>query len=248
MASATKNNKTSRATATRTSRSAGRGKNLRDDRDKKYMFIIAALAVALIGAIGVAVAAFSTDLKINGVATVKSTSWDVHFENLLNVSLTGNKAKEVTKPTIQDDENGNKSTVIKEYKVELKNAGDAAEYTFDVKNEGDLNAKITSITINDGNTESKKLTCASGEDDKAATRNDNVCNNLTYTLKYKDGTTVAVGDKLPKAETGSTANVKTMKLKLELSKDIDAADLPDKDVEVSGLGVTITYGQDEDAE
>lgn len=52
MASATKNNKTSRATATRTSRSAGRGKNLRDDRDKKYMFIIAALAVALIGAIG----------------------------------------------------------------------------------------------------------------------------------------------------------------------------------------------------
>jgi hypothetical protein len=248
MASATKNNKTSRATATRTSRSAGRGKNLRDDRDKKYMFIIAALAVALISAMGVAVAAFSTDLKINGVATVKSTSWDVHFENLLAVKLTGTKAKEVTKPTIQDDTNGNKSTVIKEYKVELKDAGDAAEYTFDVKNAGDLDAKITAITINDGSTESKKLTCASGEDNKADTRNNNVCKNLTYSLTYVDGTKVAVGDKLPKATTGSTANVKTMKLKLELSKDITAAELPDKDVEVSGLGVTITYGQDESTE
>lgn len=43
---------------------------------------IVLLAVALIDAIGVAVAAFSTDLQINGVATVKSTVWDIYFDNL----------------------------------------------------------------------------------------------------------------------------------------------------------------------
>ena len=90
---------------------------------------IALLVVALIGAIGVAVAAFSTDLQINGVATVKSTVWDIHFDNLKPVVMTGSdKIKEVKAPTAQKDDKGDESTVIKTFEVELKDSGDTVEY------------------------------------------------------------------------------------------------------------------------
>lgn len=228
---------------TRTARSAAQrsgarkkgAMSTRSGREKKMMIVIALLAVALISSIGVAVAAFSTDLYIRGTATVRSTIWDIHFENLQPVVTVGN-AKEVTAPTIQSSVDNNPLAAIKNYDVELKDPGDSVEYTFDVANGGDMNAVLNAITINTGT----GLSCASAAGQDVA---DKVCAKLNYTLKYADGTTVAVGDTLAKA-TGGTATTRTMKLKLEFDASATSADLPSKDVTISGLAVILSYGQD----
>lgn len=228
---ATKTTKTSQRMRTQTSRARAtrtNAHNMSDGRNQRFMLLVALLTVALVGTIGVALAAFATEMNISGTATVKSTAWDIHFENLQEVALTGANAKEITTPAIDE-----KTTKIADYKLELVEPGDAAEYTFDVKNAGDFDAEITSVTIKTGN----NLTCTSTEDANAATRNANVCKNLNYTLKYADGTAVAVGDTLPVGES------KTLKLKLEFSAGAEAADLPDAEVAISGLDVVITYGQ-----
>lgn len=236
---AAKANKNSKAAATRSARTVRNRSGFapRNGREKKMFGVIAVLAVVLLGTIGVAVAAFSTDLYVRGTATVRPSVWNVHFQNLKPVKTTGDNAKEITAPTIQTSVDNVEMAAIKTYDVELKDPGDAVEYTFEVINEGDMDAKIDAITINTGS----NLSCASAAGQEVA---DKVCSHLNYTLKYADDATVAVGDKLAKKSPGSTENVKTMKLKLELDPDTDGKDLPAKDVTVSNLAVIITYGQD----
>ncbi len=229
-------NKNSRSVATRSgSRRNANVFGTRNDREKKMKLIIIALAVGLVASLGVAVAAFSTDLYIRGTATVRSTVWDIHFENLQPAVATG-AAKELTAPTIQTSVDGNPLAAIKSYDVELKNPGDSLEYIFDVANGGDMDAVSNAITINTGSS----LSCASAAGQTAA---DKVCAKLNYTLTYADGTAVAVGDTLSKAS-GGTATTRTMKLKLEFDESATSDDLPEKDVAISGLAVILSYGQD----
>ena len=58
----------------------------------------------------------------------------------INSSL--NTVKENTAPQLD-----NTTTVIQNYDVTLKNDGDSITYTFDVKNNGDIDAKITAIVM-----------------------------------------------------------------------------------------------------
>lgn len=228
---------TSRVRATRTNARSKSANSMKNNRNQRFMILVALLAVALVGAIGVAVAAFTQDLKIQGTATVKGTSWDIHFENLKDAQVVSslNTAKEITKPTIDGT-----NTIISTYAVELKNDGDAVTYAFDVKNNGDIDAKITGITMNTGTS----LTCNStgGTNVEQNARNANTCANLQYTLTYADGSAVAVNDKLPAGAS------KTMKLTLEYKAKGPSGTgteyYPDDDVRVSDLGVTVTYGQD----
>ena len=232
----TKSTSTSRARSTRTN-ARRMGNNMKNMRNQRFMILVALLAVALVGAIGVAVAAFTQDLKIQGTATVKGTSWDIHFENLKSAQINSslNTAKENTAPTIDPT-----NTIIKTYDVVLKSDGDAITYTFDVKNDGDIDAKITGVVMNNG----ASLTCNStgGTASEQTNRNNNTCANLDYTLTYADGSVVALGDKL------AAGASKTMKLKLEYkakgASGTGTEYYPDADVTVSDLGVTVTYGQD----
>lgn len=230
-----KTTKTSRVAATRTNARKASAFIARNDREKKMLLAILALAVLLIGSIGVAVAAFSSDLYIRGTATVSSSVWDVHFENLQPVALTGTYTQEITAPTIQTSVDGVAMAAIKNYDVKLKEPGDSVEYTFDVVNAGDMDARIAAIQINTGS----KLSCTSAAGDTEAAA---VCAKLNYTLSYSDGTQVKAGDKLPSQSNGT--NSKTMKLKLELDPSITSAELPSKDVAISGLAVIISYEQD----
>lgn len=221
----------------RTNARRGAANNISNTRNQRFVALVVLLAVALVGTIGVAVAAFTQDLKIQGTATVKGTSWDIHFENLKDAQIVSslNTAKEITKPTIDAT-----NTIIGSYDVELKSDNDAITYTFDVKNDGDINAKITGITMGNGSS----LTCQStgGTAAEQTNRNNKTCANLNYTLTYADGSAVALGDKLP------AGTPKTMKLTLEYkakgANGTGAEYYPDDDVKVTDLGVTITYGQD----
>ncbi len=230
MPQTTKSTKSKRAMATRTN-ARRRASNMSNNRNRRFVTLVILLAVALVGVIGVAVAAFSTNLYVRGTATVRSTVWDIHFENLQEAVITGSKAKVNTKPTIQTSVQNMPQAAIKEYDVELKDPGDAIEFTFDVKNGGDLDAVLNTITMNTG----AALSCSSTNTSEAT----KVCAKLNYTLTYaNNGAAVSVGDKL---DAGVS---KTMKLKLEFDSSATADDLPSEDVMVSGLAVILNYGQD----
>lgn len=193
-------------------------------KDNNTMYIKIAIAVVAFLLVGtIAYASFTQQLDIQGKATVNKSSWSIKFTNLQPVIKTGT-ATEVTAPTINTND-----TKISEYDVTLTTPGDSVTYNFDVKNEGTFNAKISSITI-------PTPTCT-GTGTNATTDETNVCDNLTYTLTYADGSPIAVDDTLDAGET------KSLKLNLLYSSSISAAQLPSNDVAVSNLAISIIYAQ-----
>ena len=200
------------------------------EKERKIKVLsVAALLVAVLG-LTVAFAALSQTLTINGSATVNAASWDVHFENLSEATIEGG-AEVVTKPTITED-----GTSIQTFKVKLTKPLDSVIYTFDVKNAGSINAKLTGIT------KAATPTCT-GSGDSATTDAEKVCSGLTYKLTYADGD--HRGEEVSTANSDLAAGA-SAKLQLELSFDIEsdvAVDIAKNDVEISGLDIALTYGQ-----
>lgn len=192
--------------------------------NKNFRTIIVVAIIAIITVIGVGFAAFSTNLTINGSGTVKASSWKIKFANLSAASLTGS-AKEETAPTLSDED-----THIGDYDVTFTKPGDSISYTFDVKNEGTFDAKVSSVVI-------PTPTCT-GNGANATTDAQNVCKNLSYTLTYVDGSPISAEDKLTSKDT------KSLKLTLTYSADTTASELPTDDVAISNLETTIVYSQD----
>ena len=116
-------------------------------RDKKITIaLIVILLISVIG-LGIAFAAFSQTLTINGSGTVESSSWSVVFEgadgsNTIGAPTLTGTATEVTHPTIK-----NNSTEISNYEVTLKTPGDSVTYNFKIHNKGDYAANLTSLTV-----------------------------------------------------------------------------------------------------
>ena len=178
---------------------------------------LVALIVAVLG-LTVAFASLSQTLNITGTAKVENASWDIHFQNLSEPTLTGD-ANVTTAPTIDESK-----TTIGNYEVSLTKPGDKVSYSFEVINNGTIDAKLSTLT------KALKPTCTSDVEADATT----VCDGLTYTLKYADGgAEVAANDTLNKGETKG--------LILELAYESDS--VPANDVAISGLNITLTYEQ-----
>ena len=189
------------------------------------------VALAVIVVLGLVYAAFTQQLTINGTATGRSSSWKIYFSRLTSPILNGT-AKELTAPTIK-----NNSTTIGDYSVSVTSPGDYIEYEFDVTNDGDYDATLSNLSINSASS----LTYVGSGDNKTNDEN-NVKSQIEYTLKYKsDGTTVSQDDTLKSKET------KTMLLRLTYKTFNDASLLPQADVAISGLGISLTYTQDGNA-
>lgn len=187
--------------------------------------VIAALVISVV-AIGIGFATFTETLRIEGSATVQTSTWKVKFTNLSAPTLLGT-ATVVTPPTINTND-----TTISTYDVKLSKPGDSVSYTFDVANTGTYNAKLTSINI-------PTPTCTGKEGAESATTDAaNVCKHLTYTLTYADGTSLAQDDAL-----AATSGVANMKLTLTYVSHDVAADLPKEDVTISNLGISLVYSQ-----
>lgn len=194
------------------------------EKDQKTKVVaVFALCIAILG-LTIGFASFSTNLVINGTGTVKSSNWEVRFENLQAVQLTGN-AGEVTAPIINTND-----TNIGDYDVTLNAPGDSVSYTFDIANNGTFDATITSVSI--------PTPRCTGTGDNATVDATNVCNNITYSLNYSDGGAVNVGDTLASKEK------KTVKLTLAYKDTVTADVLPSNDVTVENLGISMIYSQD----
>lgn len=190
--------------------------------NKIQNIVLGVLAVGLIG-ITIAYASLSQNLTINGTAKVAAATWDVHFETMSAGVATGY----ATLPT--SGKLAISGTSISGNIGTLKAPGDTITYTFNVKNAGSINAKISSITA-------PKLTCTPVASGGSQTVANNVCANLTYTIEYTSESpkTIAVGNTLT---AGASKNI-TLKI-----VNSAAATLASEDVTVTASPMIINYVQ-----
>ena len=189
-----------------------------------------ALIVSIV-AVGIAYAAFSDTLYIDGEATVEGSKWLIKFDNGGATTLTGvttGTAVEVTPPTINTND-----TKISKFSAQFTTPGDSITYTFNVVNGGTFNAAISSITgVN-------SPTCTNAGTANGANDATNVCNHLTYQLVYNDGNNTPVSQ----TDTLNAGQTRAMKLILTYDANTPAADLPLDDVAVTDLEIAILYSQ-----
>lgn len=192
---------------------------MKDNRKVLYGLVAIALVLSVVG-ISVGFAAMSETLTINGTAEVVPATWKIKFQNLSSANIVGD-ATVTTAPTIQSD------THIGDYAVKLTKPGDSISYDFEITNAGSIDAELSSYTFA---TPVITGTGAKATEDAAV-----VNANLIYTLTYKDGTAIQVGDELAASDT------KELTLTVAYKSDADA--LPEDTVSVSGMDVTFVYGQ-----
>ncbi len=202
--------------------------------NKKVIIII--LSVMILG-LSIGYAALSSSLNITGSAKLGATadSWNIHFENAKCTEL-GKNAK------AGNIEIKNK-TSLEISGVEFNAPGDMVLCTFDIVNDGTIDAKVTSITNPDKN----KFTYT-GSGSTKTTDEEIVKNGISTTIDgvqgiiYYDGksepTEIKLGDELKSGETKKAA--------VFVLLDEAMTKLPTNEVTVSNIFGQIIYGQEID--
>lgn len=109
-------------------------------REKKERNVIILLLCTAILIMSVGFAVLSSELRVVGTASVKTSSWDVHFENVANEQTTGG-ATVTTNPNIDSQ------TTTVNYTVTLNQPGDKYTFTVDVVNDGSIAARLHSFEL-----------------------------------------------------------------------------------------------------
>ena len=151
-------------------------------KEKQKNILLAVLVVGIV-TITVAYAALSTTLRINSSATVKGGTWDVHFANgtvngmATSAPASGRSVYFQGEPTLT-------GTLIDNVHVVLTQPGESATYTFDIVNDGSIDARLASITT------AMSPSCT-GTGSTAAADEAKVCgaNGIIRTLTYKTAPT-----------------------------------------------------------
>ena len=177
---------------------------------RKNIFI---LLVVFICSLGIGFAFLRTELKINGIATVNDTRWDIHFANLVvnpdSVELsTGDSLATISS-----------STTEVAYAITLKEPGDFYEFTVDAVNAGTIDAMIDTISSKMGGVEIETLPAY-----------------MEYSVTYSDGVPLEKNQYLKAGE------IKTYKVHIGFKKDINASDLTGQ-VESNNLSFRVAYVQ-----
>ena len=198
--------------------------------NKKTVIII--LSVMILG-LSIGYAALSSSLNITGSAKLGATadSWNIHFENAKCEKDGYGKAGNI--------EIKNK-TSLEISGVEFNAPGDMVLCTFDIVNDGTIDAKVTSITHPDKN----KFTYT-GSGSNKTTDEEIVKNGISTTidnlqgLMYYDGksepTEIKLGDELKSGETKGAV--------VFILLDEAMTKLPTNEVTVSNIFGQIIYGQ-----
>ncbi len=199
---------------------------------------IVAIVVALILAVislGVAFAAFSTQLNINGTATVQQSSWNIFFASASNGSKPSSAG---TLPAANITEHGSASSTLASLSADnfswaatLTAPGDYVIYTFYARNTGSFNAKVRS-------TLSPNVTCTYADTTSAQT----FCNShVTYGIYKNEACTQAVTADDP-LNSNSSAQY-WVKVMLLDNFATNGSDLPTQAVTVTAPAVSVYYDQ-----
>ena len=101
-----------------------------------------ALIVAVLG-LGVAFAALSSQLTINGSAKAQAGSWNIHFAKTLDMPTQTTGDASFTEPTLSD-------TSILGFKATVTKPGDSVTYYFDIVNSGTVDALVEDYVFRSG--------------------------------------------------------------------------------------------------
>ena len=168
-------------------------------KNKKHKELYFILFLVLFISVGFAY--LSAQLDIIGNATVKTQSWDVHFETITESTAT------VSSGTSSDMGSASITTgdtTEVTFASSLPLPGDFYEFTVNVVNGGSINAMLSEATNTTLTTDQQKY--------------------LDYTVTYADGSAIAVNDAI---HAGKSV---TLKIRVEYKKNISASDLPGEDV------------------
>lgn len=192
------------------------------DKNREVKIIaVVALLVAVVG-LSVAYAALSTTLEISGNATINSASWDVKFVKVEQPAENVVGSASFVEPTVT-------STSITDYDIKLSIPGDSVTYDFKIVNQGSIDAKLGTVNIG-------SISCVDATTETATEEAIAVCNNLTYSVTYADGSEIKVGDDL--AKSGGTRDAK-----ITLTFNQTADTVPANAIKVNGLDITFIYNQ-----
>lgn len=196
------------------------------ERRSRVLAVIAILIAVV--SLGVGFAAYSRELTIDGTGTVEASSWEIRFENLGEKQVTGT-AVEVTAPTINTND-----TNIGDYDVTFTTPGDSISYSFEIANNGTFDAELTTLTVPTPKCQGSGLTA---EEDAS-----NVCANLEYKLVYS-GSDASTGTAVAKGDTIGAGERRYVTLTLTYKDTITADKLPQDDVEITDLAISLIYSQ-----
>ena len=113
------------------------------ERNRKIKTLsLVALIVAVLG-LGVAFAALSSQLTINGSAKAQAGSWNIHFVKTLDMPTQTTGDASFTEPTLSD-------TSILGFKATVTKPGDSVTYYFDIVNSGTVDALVESYVFESG--------------------------------------------------------------------------------------------------
>jgi hypothetical protein len=144
--------------------------NINQHHKNTRLVAVAALIVGILG-LGVAFAALSTNLLINGTASIQSASWSVHWETASPApTCTAAGEASVSTPSISQTTTSNDTITIS---PSFKTNGDTVTCTFTATNSGSINAKLGAISPSVNNLTS---------------------NNISTTLTYDDNSAPTAGD------------------------------------------------------
>lgn len=196
---------------------------MKDNRKVLYGLVALALLLSVVG-ISIGFASLSQELVITGRAEVVPANWEIVFKNLSAADTSGGGVQ-VSAPSIGAD-----STTISGVNVRFAKPGDTISYTFDVYNDGDIDAKFSTLTFG-----TPTITATATDPDDNASDVSIVTNALKYEITHTDGTALSTTDELD-AHDHTT-------LKLTIYYDQNAEDIPTDTVNITNFEATLLYVQ-----
>ncbi len=188
---------------------------MRKDYNRGRMMIT---ILVLVGIMGIGYALLGANLKINGVAEIPASSWNVRFKagsiNVTNGSVTVDTTNNEKAATIDN------ATQVS-YAVRLALPGDFYEFTVTAENTGSIDAMIDSVVSKLGDTVITTGTLPS---------------YLDYSVTYSDGVTISPNQIL------ASNTEEEFKVRLEFKKDIETSELPSSNIALN-INFQINYVQ-----
>ena len=189
---------------------------MKDEKKMSSKDFLLIILITCLTSLSIAYATISTTLVITNNLSIRANKWDIHFENLEQDKITGgNTASIINNAVIEKD-----TTKISGLEVSFKKPGDFISYTFDIKNAGEINARLTTLDIG-------VPTC---------TPSNSICSDIEYTLKYADGSDIRVSDMINRGQ--------SKKVRLTIAYKLTSTQSLDADVDVNGLDATFVYTQE----
>ena len=205
--------------------------------------VVAALIIAVVS-LGIAFAAFSTTLTINGTATVEASSWDIYFSDTGAANSKPAAGSDISSITPSNATYTTTATGTGEYTSDtqitwnatFKTPGDKVTYEFYARNDGSFNAKVTGVQ----NVQGVATNCtATGMD---ATKLAEICGHIHYGLYTDANGTTPVSTALTLNK--QTNNKYYLIAWLDDSYGgTDGTKLADTNVTTPTITTTVTYGQ-----